>query len=665
MKIITWNIEGWKRNYLNLKHFIDEFEPDILLLSEPQSFQCDIPTHYDCFHGNYSFHLNSEDILCPDLPLDRRKAVGGTMAMWRTQLDPYVTVIPSTSTSYLPILLAIPGVATSVHIALYLPTSGREAEFVSALADLEASILQIKEDYACPIYLRGDCNVNQNNRPRAAIFKHFCSKHDLNSIDLNHPTHHHFLGNGSFDAQLDLILCTGPQHPIDTLTSIICKLTNPLVQSHHDVIVTELHLPLVDVALPEPVIQAPRVPNDRVKIIWEDDNIDDYQNIVCSNLSAIRERWEKLTSPSSISILLSSTNNALSLAAKASNRFVKLGIAAAKRPAVHPDVKAAQVSALQASGHLELLLSSQPCADPHLIDKAKASVSSAKSNLKRITRKLDIDACYDRDCQLFTVLQKNPTGLFNSIRRMKSNSSAKIQKLKVNNNIYVGKHVPDGFFDSLSNLKAPFMSSIHSSASFQSTNGLYEHILKICRDGIKIPEISPYHAMELLISLKPDVNDLFSTTARHYLNAGMEGAKHFTFLLNIIIQDVNLSSLEELNSVWAMVLYKGHGSYRTISTCPFLAKALDKYVGSLYESGWAAAQAETQFQGTGSSHELAALLLTECIEFSLHSAKKPLFCIFLDAMPRVHLTKLSDNFASSLPTLLAAQVKASSILTIV
>jgi hypothetical protein len=42
-------------------------------------------------------------------------------------------------------------------------------------------------------------------------------------------------------------------------------------------------------------------------------------------------------------------------------------------------------------------------------------------------------------------------------------------------------------------------------------------------------------------------------------------------------------------------------------------------------------QADTQFQGTGSSHELAALLLTESIQFSLFSAKKPLFVIFLDA----------------------------------
>ena len=144
--------------------------------------------------------------------------------------------------------------------------------------------------------------------------------------------------------------------------------------------------------------------------------------------------------------------------------------------------------------------------------------------------------------------------------------------------------------------------------------------------------------MEILHSLRPDVNDLYSITARHYTNAGMEGAQHFSFLLNILISNVNLSSLEDLNSVWAMILYKGHGkdkesdrSYRTISTCPLLAKALDKYVGSLYESGWVNAQAETQFQGTGSSHELAALLVTECIQFSLYTAKKPLFCIFLDA----------------------------------
>ena len=87
-----------------------------------------------------------------------------------------------------------------------------------------------------------------------------------------------------------------------------------------------------------------------------------------------------------------------------------------------------------------------------------------------------------------------------------------------------------------------------------------------------------------------------------------------------------------------MILHKGHGkdkesdrSYRTISICPLITKTLDKYIGGLYESGWVAAQAETQFQGTGSSHDLAALLVSECVQYNLFSAKVPLFCIFLDA----------------------------------
>ena len=56
------------------------------------------------------------------------------------------------------------------------------------------------------------------------------------------------------------------------------------------------------------------------------------------------------------------------------------------------------------------------------------------------------------------------------------------------------------------------------------------------------------------------------------------------------------------------------------------------YVGKLYKSGLAACQAKTQFQGEGSSHELAALLFTETIQYSLFVNLKPVFALFLDAM---------------------------------
>ena len=137
--------------------------------------------------------------------------------------------------------------------------------------------------------------------------------------------------------------------------------------------------------------------------------------------------------------------------------------------------------------------------------------------------------------------------------------------------------------------------------------------------------------------MKPHVNDFFSITATLYINAGNEGLLHFHFLLNCVIEDVNLSTVDELNVVYALLLHKGHGkvktsdrSYRTISTCPFISKALDLYLHELYISDWNRLQAPTQYQGTGSSHELAALMVTEVIQHS-KDQKLPLYLLFLDA----------------------------------
>jgi hypothetical protein len=134
------------------------------------------------------------------------------------------------------------------------------------------------------------------------------------------------------------------------------------------------------------------------------------------------------------------------------------------------------------------------------------------------------------------------------------------------------------------------------------------------------------------------VNDFFSTTANHFINAGVAGFVHFHFLLSTILKNVNFSSIDELSTAWSCILYKGHKkdrdsdrSYRNISTCPFLAKCADIYVGRLSGPGWAACQAETQFQGAGSSHELAALLLTETITYSVHVNKKAAYVLLLDA----------------------------------
>ena len=110
------------------------------------------------------------------------------------------------------------------------------------------------------------------------------------------------------------------------------------------------------------------------------------------------------------------------------------------------------------------------------------------------------------------------------------------------------------------------------------------------------------------------MRDFYSISALHYINAGEEGISHFQALLNAIVEDVNNATVEELNTALGLILYKGHKKEKTISTCPFLAKSLDLYLRDLHLEKWNKCQASTQYQGSGSSHELASLLVAEVIQ---------------------------------------------------
>ena len=57
---------------------------------------------------------------------------------------------------------------------------------------------------------------------------------------------------------------------------------------------------------------------------------------------------------------------------------------------------------------------------------------------------------------------------------------------------------------------------------------------------------------------------------------------------------------------------------------------MDAYIVKIYWGKWLKVQAETQFQGEGSSHELASIALTETISYSLEIKKTPLFVLLCD-----------------------------------
>ena len=196
------------------------------------------------------------------------------------------------------------------------------------------------------------------------------------------------------------------------------------------------------------------------------------------------------------------------------------------------------------------------------------------------------------DRSLHGLCTKDQSMAFKSLRASLKPPSKDIGKLTVGDRTYYGDTVPDGMFNSIKNLKTE-TSSYKSCYRYPDFSTEYKMIVEICNSGAKIPPLSRQKSDQLLNSIRRNVNDYYSITAQHYLNAGDSGREHFFFVLNNVIANINLAGLPELNTIYACILFKGHGkdrtserSYLTISTCPLIAKGLDLYIRELCLDEW-------------------------------------------------------------------------------
>ena len=639
---MTWNLEGFGRNVLNLKHFINIHLPDIIFLTEPMIFACDIDLQMKYLRGEYCFSLNSADKYDPELPLIKSRAHGGTMILWKLHLDSFITVYPVTSSSFLPIIFQPPGSPLSIHICVYLPTLGQESQFVEEIANLTIVVEELADKHPeAPIFIRGDFNVSGKNPTRNSLLNYFSSKNSLLELNLPHPTYHHFMGNGKSDSFLDKFFSSKSLTHQETLQKIHCKLSDPLIDSHHDMVLTQWTLPDVSpVESSSNMVDAPKVDNNRCKVLWSDQGIDEYQTLVVPHLERVQKLWLSSPSKTSMALLLQSTNNILSSCASITNETISLAAKPdPKSKLTPPAIRTSKNNLLKHYRNMKKsIVKFAKDMKFDMVNTIKQEYSKSRADHRKLTRHFKANDAFKRDIDLGN-FASNPSSVHSRIKASRKCKAGKVQSLKVGSKTYIGDSVCDGFYDSISTLKTLSVDPSKASPYFDDFSCHYLNIIELCKSGEVIPPISEKDSFELLQKLKPNVNDIHSVTPNHYNYAGPAGWKHFHLLLNALLSDVNNTSINEINAVYACIIFKGHGkdkssdrSYRTISTCPVIAKALDLYIRDLNIQAWNLKQAETQFQGEGSSHELAAVLLTETIQHSLYSLKQPLFALYLDAM---------------------------------
>ena len=94
------------------------------------------------------------------------------MVLWKKNLDRHVFPCTAPSSSILPIIFSPPGYQTSIHITIYLPTAGKDAEFVEELVKLDDCVENLLETHLdAVLFIRGDANVNPSNENRLRILQ--------------------------------------------------------------------------------------------------------------------------------------------------------------------------------------------------------------------------------------------------------------------------------------------------------------------------------------------------------------------------------------------------------------------------------------------------------------------------------------------------------------
>ena len=297
---------------------------------------------------------------------------------------------------------------------------------------MKVALDDLIREYKDPaIFLRGDANASSSNLKRYPLFNHFCTSYNLKFVDINHKTYHHFMGQGSSDSDLDVLLYSDHDNVGEHLAHVRCGQVDQIIDSHHDVLISACTIPSsISSIIHPPFHPAPRIENGRHRVVWTDEGIAEYEMIVSRLLPGIRNRWLFSSSQVSTSMLLQSTNTLLSLAASLSNRIVSLAATKSVKSEKTPKHIRKAKNALSKLYAEYRDLEQTNATQTRLLD-LKIRLKLLKIQYRKLVRWARLKKSVSRDSK--NQMQDN---INKSIRQIKTKSTREIHKLKVGDRIF-------------------------------------------------------------------------------------------------------------------------------------------------------------------------------------------------------------------------------------
>ena len=238
---------------------------------------------------NNKFKEYSVQISTPDqftLPEDKlsnpEHTWHGAAILWHDSLHSSVLNLSNTHDRFTGIRLSFPG-HHILAISAYLPTSGKDDDFLYCLADLSIFIMQNGGE-TDTILIGTDSNCSEKSSSRRIHgFNSFCKDHDLLKIGCSEPTFHH--SNGISTSNIDCFLVSQRSSTNLRNISLQCNQENPQNLSSHDPVLGMLAVPCADSGSRQEKYSHTYTEFSIAKVMWDEDNLEKYQHAAASVLT--------------------------------------------------------------------------------------------------------------------------------------------------------------------------------------------------------------------------------------------------------------------------------------------------------------------------------------------------------------------------------------------
>ena len=626
--MLSFNLEGFKRNKHYLSHLLSNVKPKIVFLQEiwlPYSEENILSNH----HPEYSFKISTPDMFKhPEDLLGQHSHVWHGVAIgWRNDISGNINILDSTCERIVGVKIQLSS-RYLLLLSFYAPTSGRDEDFLESISSL-SEYLQRYSSPGDQVLIGADSNCSTKSSPRRQqAWKNFCESFQLQNYNSPLPSFHHH--NGTSESFLDLFAASTSLALGDIIQ--YCTLETPMNLSSHDPIETTISVQL-ESPRNESKFEKTYTDFKRNKIIWESSKLTDYQQLAEKALSDALSYWD---TPETIPLLSCLVSNLL--VSCASIVFETRSPTSRSHPRKHSR------KILQAQSLLNRSFSAwkQAGKPPSNSVPSRRNYTDARSNLQRLQRQEENYLHIREHNNLMNLDITNRSQIFAALKKSRGISNNKVTPVL---------HTPVGTYHGDDVLEGFAADAEHLGKSNEDDQYFDQGFYRLCKlenlyifdisseQEFKIPSMEISQLNHILNSkMKPGkACDVYQLTVEHLRNSGDNAKLLILNLINRILKNIYYLSCPQIKLGLGTAIHKGKKkpitmskSYRRITVTPILGAIIDYYLDPIAEALFRPSQSPDQLGFTsGISYLLAAIQRGECQRWAVDQ-KLTCFGVSLD-----------------------------------